>query len=80
MQMFWVQSLVWEDPTCHGATKPVHYSYGTHMPQQMSPHSRACAPQQEKPVRSPRTTTKSSPCSSKLEKALTAVKIQCSQK
>ena len=24
MQETWVQSLVWEDPTCHGATKPMH--------------------------------------------------------
>ena len=22
-----VQSLVWEDPTCHGATKPMHHNY-----------------------------------------------------
>ena len=22
-----VQSLVWEDATCHGATKPVHHNY-----------------------------------------------------
>ena len=21
------QALVWEDPTCHGATKPVHHNY-----------------------------------------------------
>lgn len=24
----WVQSLVGEDPTCHGARKPVHHNYG----------------------------------------------------
>ena len=35
MQKTQVQSLVREDPTCHGATKPKH--------------PRACAPQQEKP-------------------------------
>ena len=35
----WVQSLVREDPTCFGAIKP----------QLLGPHSRACAPQQEKP-------------------------------
>ena len=23
----WIQSLVWEDPTCHRATKPVHHNY-----------------------------------------------------
>ena len=28
MQETWVQSLVWEDPTCHGATKPVCHNYG----------------------------------------------------
>ena len=27
MQGMHVQSLVWEDPTCHGATKPVYHSY-----------------------------------------------------
>ena len=27
MQGTWVQSLVREDPTCHGATKPVHHNY-----------------------------------------------------
>ena len=27
MQGTWVQCLVREDPTCHGATKPVHHNY-----------------------------------------------------
>ena len=27
MQGTWVQSLVREDPTCRGATKPVHHNY-----------------------------------------------------
>ena len=27
MQGTWVQSLVQEDPTCRGATKPVHHNY-----------------------------------------------------
>ena len=27
MQGTWVQALVWEDPTCHGATGPVSHSY-----------------------------------------------------
>ena len=27
MQGTWVRALVWEDPTCHGATKPGHYNY-----------------------------------------------------
>ena len=36
-----VWSLVWEDPTCHGAVKSAHHNY-------WSPHSRAHALQQEK--------------------------------
>ena len=27
MQGTWIRSLAWEDPTCHGATKPVHHNY-----------------------------------------------------
>ena len=27
MEGTWVRALVWEDPTCHGATKPVHHNY-----------------------------------------------------
>ena len=27
MQGTRVRALVWEDPTCHGATKPVHHNY-----------------------------------------------------
>ena len=27
MQGTWVQSLVWEDPTCHRATKLIHHNY-----------------------------------------------------
>ena len=27
MQETWVRSLVWEDPTCRGATKPLHHNY-----------------------------------------------------
>ena len=37
MQGTRVRALVWEDPTCHGATRPVSHSYG------------ACAAQQERP-------------------------------
>ena len=76
MQGTRVRSLVREDPTCHGATKPMCHNYwacalkpASH--NYWSPHPRACAPQQEKPpqVRSPRTTLKSSPHSPQLEKA-----------
>ena len=42
MQGTQVRALVWEDPTCRGATKPVRHNYWAHVP-------RACAPQQEKP-------------------------------
>ena len=27
MEGTWVRALVWEDPTCHGATKPVCHNY-----------------------------------------------------
>ena len=27
MQGTWVRALVWEDPTCRGATKPVSHNY-----------------------------------------------------
>ena len=27
MQGAWVRALVWEDPTCRGATKPAHHNY-----------------------------------------------------
>ena len=27
MQGTWVRALVWEDPTCHRATKPVRHNY-----------------------------------------------------
>ena len=42
MQGTRVRALVWEDPTCHGATKPVHHNY-------WACESGAGAPQQERP-------------------------------
>ena len=42
MQGTRVQALVWEDPTCHGATGPVSHNYWACV-------SGACAPQQERP-------------------------------
>ena len=42
MQGTRVQALVWEDPTCHGATRPVSHNYWAWA-------SGACAPQQERP-------------------------------
>ena len=54
MQGAWVRALVQEDPTCHGATKPVHHNYWAHALQPTSRNywahvPRARAPQQEKP-------------------------------
>ena len=59
MQGTGVRSLVPEDPTCHGAAKPVRHNYRAHVPQLLSPCTtttaahvpRARAPQQEKPLR-----------------------------
>ena len=42
MQGTRVQALVWEDPTCRGATGPVSHNY-------WACTSGACAPQQERP-------------------------------
>ena len=42
MQGTRVRALVWEDPTCRGATRPVSYNY-------WACASGACAPQQERP-------------------------------
>ena len=42
MQGTWVQALVWEDPTCRGATRTVSHNY-------WACASGACAPQQERP-------------------------------
>ena len=63
MQGTQVQALVREDPTCHGATKPVHHNYQrlrsrAREPQLLSPRAatteahapRAHASQQEKPL------------------------------
>ena len=83
MQGTRVRSLVWEDPTCLGAAKPVHHNYWAcalepvshnywaRMPQLLKPaHPRAHAPQREATaMRSPRTATHTSPHSPQLEKA-----------
>ena len=42
MQGTWVRALVWEDPTCRGATRLVSHNY-------WACASGACAPQQERP-------------------------------
>ena len=81
MQGTWVKTLVREDPTCRGATKPVRHNYQACAVEPTSHNYWACAPQLLKPaspcsatreataVRSPRTATKSSPRSPQLEKA-----------
>ena len=76
MQGTRVRALVWEDPTCCGATGPVSHNYWAYA-------SGACAPQQERPptVRGPRTAIKSGPRSPQLEKSpRTETKTQHSQK
>ena len=42
VQETWVRALVWEDPTCRGATGPVSHNY-------WACASGACSPQQERP-------------------------------
>ena len=55
MQGIWVLSLVWQNPTCQGATKPVHHNFWACIP-------RACALQQEAiKIRSLSTPTKVAP-------------------
>ena len=51
MQGTLIRSLVWEDPTCCGATKPEHHNYwACGNLQLLKPVPlRVCAPQQEKP-------------------------------
>ena len=55
MQGTQVRALVWEDPTCHGATKPVHHNYWACTLEPVSHNywartPRARALQQEKPL------------------------------
>ena len=78
-----VRALVQEDPTCRGATKPVHHNYWACALEPVSHTYWAHVPQLLKPVRlepvlrnreaaamgSPCTATKSSPGSPQLEKA-----------
>ena len=49
MQGTRVRALVREDPTCHGATKPVCHNYGTCALEPVSHDYRACEPQLLKP-------------------------------
>ena len=63
MQGTRVRALVWEDPTCRGATRPVSHSY-------WACASGACAPQQERPRQWGPRTAMSGPRSPQLEEAL----------
>ena len=45
MQGTWVRSLVWEDPTCHGATKPVCHNYWAYTLEPSSHNYWALVPQ-----------------------------------
>ena len=65
MQGTRVRALVWEDPTCRGATKPVSHNY-------WACASGVSAPQQREAeiVRGPCTAMKSGPRSLQLEEAL----------
>ena len=49
MQRTWVQALVQEDPTCHGATKPVRHNYWAYALELTSHNYWACVPQLMKP-------------------------------
>ena len=64
MQGMWVRALVRDDPTYHGATKPV--SHNNWSPCAYSPCS---ATREATTMRSPHTTMKSSPRSPQLEEA-----------
>ena len=50
MQGTWVRSLVQEDPTCHGATKPVRHNYWACALEPTSHNSWAYVPQLLKPA------------------------------
>ena len=65
MRGTWVQSLVWEDPTYHRATKPVPRHYRVQAPG-------VCAPREKPPstMRSLHTATKSRPRLPQQERAL----------
>ena len=81
MQGTRVPALVWEDPTCRGATKPMRQNFWACALEPASHNYWARVPQLLKPTRlepvlrnkgnhgngSPRTTTKSSPCSPQLK-------------
>ena len=50
IQVTWVWALVWEDPTCHGATKSVSHNYWACTLEPVSHNYWACVPQLLKPT------------------------------
>ena len=95
VQGTWVQSLVWEDPTCREATEPMRHNYWACALEPECWNYWACVLQPLKPVRlepvlrnekppqrerSPRTTTKRSPHAATRESLCAAMKTQCRQK
>ena len=84
MQGTWVQSLVQEDHTCHGATKLMHHNYWTPSPRAPTTEIHtpiACAWQQEKPLQWEANTLKLkvAPAHCKKRKPACTVKTQYSQ-
>ena len=72
MQGTWVQSLVWEDSTCRGATRPQRHDYPAYMLQLPTPMCLSlCSTTRETTATGNlRTAMKSSLCLLKLEKTL----------
>ena len=82
MQETWVRSLIWDDPTCHGATKLTHHNYEARALEPRSHNSWAhvwhCSPTALEPVlhnqkshsNKPALQLEGSPCSPQLEKSL----------
>ena len=71
MQGMWVRSLVLEDPTCRGTTKPLCRNYGSPRAQSLCSTTRETSAMRPKQHNLP-ATTRASPCA--------AMKTPCSQK
>ena len=62
VQETWVRALVWEDPACHGATKPMHHDYCSRAPS-------LCSTREATAGGAGAARLERSPCSPQLEKA-----------
>ena len=78
----WVRALVWEDPICHGATKPVCHNYWARVSQLLKPvclepvlHNKR-SHHNKKPVHRNK---ENPPLATTRESPRTATKTQCSQ-